>query len=241
VPPNQQTVLVLPTLDRWHKWLLGGLFALFVLELVVKNTGVPLYPTLGWWSFGAGFEPWQPLTRFLVQGSDRSSVSSVAFSLVMLYFFLPLLESITDRATLARAVASGALGGTLVPLLADATGILSPSVALGWASLAYALPPLLGLLSPNREILLVVFPVRASWILWGTLVLTVLTVLAEQSLESLQGLGVWLGVYAWYHLLGPGRTTRALRKRGTKVEKDLRRFEVYEGGRRANRPDDYIH
>ncbi len=239
-----ETVLVLPTLERWHKWLLGGLFGLFVLELVVKNTGLPLYPWLAWWSFGAGFEPWQPITRFLVQGDDRNAVASVAFSLLLLYFFLPMMEALTDRRTLARAVGAGALGGTLLPLLVDATGLLQPSIALGWRPLAYALPPLLGLMRPDQQILLVVFPVRASWILWGTLVLAVLNVLAERSLDSLQELGVWLGVYGWYHLLGPGRRVRNLRDRGQRVEKDLRRFQVLEGGRpgpRSNRPDDLLH
>jgi hypothetical protein len=244
VPRAPETVFLLPVLERWHKWLLGGLFGLFVVELALKNLGVSLVPTLAWWSFGAGFEPWQLVTRFLVQGDDRQAVASVAFSLLLLYFFLPMMESLTDRRTLARAVGAGALGGTLLPLLVDATGWSAPSVALGWRPLAYALPPLLGLLRPNQQILLFFFPVQASWILWGTLVLALLNVLAERSLDSFQELGVWLGVYGWFHLLGPGRRVRDLEARGRKLERELRRFEVHEGGKkgpRGNRPDDLVH
>lgn len=237
-------MFALPTLERWHRWLLAALFGAFVVELVAKNAGLPIYRWLAWWSFDAGFAAWQPLTRFLVQGDDRNAVASVAFSLLLLYFFLPLMESVAGRRTLGQAVLAGAVGGTVLPLALDATGLLSPSAALGWRPLAYALPPLLGLMRPDQTILLVVLPVRASWILWGTLVLAVLNVLAEQSLDSLQELGVWVGVYAWYHLLGPGRTRRELSGRGKKVEKDLRRFQVLEGGRSPNRPgrpDDLVH
>ncbi len=241
MPSAPQTVLVMPVLERWHKWLLGGLFGLFVVELVAKNAGAPLYQWLAWRSFGAGFAGWQPLTRFFVQGDNRDAVLSVAFSLLLLYFFLPLMETLTDRRTLAKAVGFGALGGTVLPLLADATGLLGPSMALGWRPLAFALPPLLGLLRPDQQILLIVLPVRASWILWGTLVLALLNVLAERSLDSFQEVGVWLGVFGWYHLLGPGRRQRNLRTRGASVEKELRRFEVIEGGRRPNRPDDLVH
>lgn len=229
-------------LAPWHRWLLGVLFSAYFVELVAKNLGAPVY-RLAWWSFGAGFAPWQPITRFLVQGDDRNAVASVAFSLLLLYFFLPLMESLTDRRTLASAVAAGAVVGTALPAAVDATGLLAPSIALGWRSLAYALPPLLGLLRPDTQILLVVLPVRASWILWGTLVFAVFHVLAERSLDSFQELGVWIGVFAWFHLLGPGRRRRDLEQKGRRIERELRRFEVLDGGkgRGPNRPDDFVH
>jgi hypothetical protein len=230
----------LPTLAPWHRWVLGTLFGLFVAELVLRNTGLPLYEWLPWRSFGAGFAPWQPVTRFVVQGPD---VLGVAFALLLLYFFLPLMDELLSRRQLGAALGAAAVGGTALPMLLDGLGLLAPSMALGWAPLAYALPLLLGLVRPDAQILLVFLPVRASWILWGTLVFAVLQVLVGRSLDSLQTLGVWLGVYAWFHGLGPGRHARVLRARGRRVEAELRKFEVLEGGKgpRHNRPDDLVH
>jgi hypothetical protein len=120
----------------------------------------------------------------------------------------------------------------------------SGAPALGWQPLTLVLPVLLGLHRPDTDILLLVFPIKARWFLWGVLVVGVLQLLAERSLGTWQGLGVWLGAVGWYHLLGPGSRRRTLRARAAGIERELSRFQVLEGGRDRGprRPgDDTVH
>lgn len=237
--------VVMPTLERWHRNLLVALFAAYVLELVLHNVGVPVYAWLPWFTFGEGFQPWQPFTRFLVQGASRESVFGVLFALVILYFFLPAVEAIVERGQLLRATVAGMVVGTLLPLAVDLAGFCPQSVALGWAPLAIVLPAVFGLARPDADILLLVFPVKARWFLWGTLVVALLYLMVERSLDTWQGVGVWLGVYAWWNLLGPGARRRNLKKQAAGIEKELRRFQVLEGGKGpaqgAQGGDDWVH
>ncbi len=239
--------IVMPSLEPWHRWLLGGLFGLYVLELVLANTPLPLY-SLAWWPFEQGFGVWQPLTRFLVQGADRRVVFNVLFSLVVLYFFLPAMESMFRRRDLGFAVAAGAVGGTLLPLVLNAVGLVASGMpALGWGPLTLVLPVLFGLHRPDQDILLLVFPIKARWFLWGALVVALLSILVERTLDTWQELGVWLGAVGWYQLLGPGRRKRDLRARAAGIERELSRFQVLDGGRGTPRPqrgqrgDDTVH
>lgn len=237
-----QVQVQLPTLLPWHRNLLLALFVAYVVELVLYNAGVPIYDWLAWWSFASGqFEPWQPITRLLVQGASRGAVFGVLFGLLVLYFFLGPLEDILERRQLGRAVAAGAVVGTLLPLAVDALGLLSGAgnIALGWTFLVLALPALFGLARPDADVLLLFFPVKARVFLWGALVVALLILLVEQSLESFGSLGVWLGVYGWWNLLGPGARRRDLKRQARGIERELRRFEVLEGGRKPkNRPPD---
>lgn len=235
----------LPTLERWHRNLLVGLFAAYVLELVLHNAGVPLYAWLPWFRMGDGFQPWQPLTRFLVQGASREAVVGVLIWLFVLYFFLPALEAVLERKVWLRAMIAGAVAGTLVPLATDLLGLCGPGAALGWGPLVIALPVLFGLARPDADVLLLIFPVKARWFLWGTLVIALLYLMVERSLDTFQGLGVWLGVAGWWTLLGPGARRRQLKKQAASVEKELRRFQVLEGGKRTPQGpqggDEWVH
>jgi hypothetical protein len=242
---------VLPSLEPWHRWLLGGLFGAYVLELVLHNLGVPVYDWLPWLTFGEGFAPWQVVTRFLVQGATQRAVIGVMLSLMVMYFFLPTIESLVSRKQMGAAVLCGALGGTLLPLAVDATGLLGPSATLGWRSLVFVLPALLGLARPEATILLLVFPAKAKWVLWGELVLLLLFLLVERSLETFSGLGVWLGVVGWWHLLGPGARRRQLAGKAAGIENELRNLRVIDGGKGKKGPgpgpqgrqgrDDWVH
>lgn len=244
MPGRPDMQVMLPELESWHRWLLGGLFGAFVVELVLAMTPVPLY-SLAWFNFGAGFEPWQPLTRFLVQGASRQSVFNVLLSLLVLYFMLPALGGAFTRRQLGLAALSGAVGATVLPLLADAVGLNVPAPALGWQSLVMVLPVLFGLHRPDADVFLVVFPMKARWFLWGGLAIALLMLLAERSLSGWEELGVWLGTVGWYHSLGPGRRRRELKAKAAGIERELSRFQVLEGGRSKPQgrqtPDDTVH
>lgn len=240
MPPADPNVqYVLPSLEPWHRWLLGGLFGAYVLELLLYNAGVPVYQWLPWFAFGEGFEPWQILTRFLVQGASQRAVMNVVFSLVVMFFFLPGISTLVTGRQLAVATAFGALGGTLLPLAVDGATALSSvrflqeglGPAMGWGGLVFVLPALLGLARPDATILLLVFPVKARWVLWGTLVLLLLLLLVGRSLETWQGLGVWLGVVSWWQGFGPGARRRKLVSKASSIESQLRNLRVIDGGK----------
>jgi len=240
---SPQVQVQLPTLLPWHRNLLIALFAAYVLELILNLAGVPLYRLLPWHALSTGaFEPWQPFTRVLVQGANNGAVFGVLFGLMMVYFFLGPLEEALGRRKLGIAVLVGAVVGTLLPFLLDVIGLLTPDVALGWSFLVMALPTLFGLARPEADVLLYFFPVKAKVFLWGGLVVALLLVLVGQTLSSFQTLGVWVGVYGWWHLAGPGARRRDLKRQGRNIEKELRKFQVLEGGRR-NRPpsDETVH
>lgn len=210
--------VMMPTPERWHIGLLVGLFVLYVAELVLQNF-FPIYEVLPWYGFGAGFEPWQLVTRFLVQGP---SPFGVLLSLFVLYFFLPTIEGVVGRRQLGWAVLSGAVVGTLLPILMDLAGATNGLPAMGWGPLVVALPVLFGLARPDATILLLVFPVQARWVLWGSLVVALMMLLVDRSLYTYQGVGVWLGVFGWWQLLGPGARRRRLARKAEGIERELR-------------------
>ncbi|HHO52683.1 MAG TPA: hypothetical protein ENK18_17875 [Deltaproteobacteria bacterium] len=240
---NPQVQYAIPTPEPWQRNLLIALFGAYVVELVLHNLGIPLYRFLPWYNWSGNFEIWQPLTRYLVQGADRGAVVQVLLSLFVLYFFLPAMDTITDHATLLRSILAGAIGGTLVPFVLDLAGVVSGGV-MGWSALVMVLPVLFGIARPDQDILLLVFPIKARWFLWGSLVIALLFILVDRSLGSFEHLGVWLGVFGWWHTLGPGRRRRDLRRQASGIERELKRFQVLDGGRSQGGQggsDDWIH
>ncbi len=235
----------LPTLVPWQRSLLIALFCAYVAELVLYNVGAPIYEWLPWYAFGNGFAPWQPFTRFLVQGASQSGIFDVLIGLVVLYFFLPSIEEMSSRDTVLRAMAAGAVGATVVPLVVDAATTMPMHSAMGWTALVMVLPVVFGLARPDQDILLLVFPVKARWFLWGALVLALLQILVQQSLDTFETLGVWVGTVAWWHGLGPGARRRTLVNQRDAIQRELQRFEVIEGGRsdgpQGEQGDDTVH
>jgi len=223
--------------------LLGGLFAMYVLELLLRNVGVDVY-ALVWRPFGQGFVIHQPLLRFFVQGDDSSALFNVLIGLLVLYFLLPAVEQVLDRSTWLRGAAAGVVGGTLVPLVLDAVGLIPSGGTMGWVVSSMSLFLLFGLAVPEGVVrLFFVIPVSGRIIVWGTLALSVVFFLLGRSLHTAEGLGVWCGVVGWWHGLGPGARRRELTNKASSIEAELRKFQVIEGGRSDNRPsdDEWVH
>jgi len=218
--------------------LLAGLFGLFVLELVARNAGLELYG-LAWQPFRHGFAPWQLVTHYVLQGSENGSVTSVLFGLLMLYFALPAVDATVERGVWLRALGAGALAGVGLGLLTDAVGLAGTAPSMGWLPLTVGLFVMFGLALPNGIVkLFFVLDIPARWLVWMSLGFLALWMVVTPSLASAEGLGVWIGVYGYWNLRGPGARRRDLHQKKRSIERELRRFEVIEGGRSSNRPDD---
>ena len=153
--------------------------------------------------------------------------------------------------TSVQILGAALLGSGILGLTLDAVGLLgaanrlsaSASTAAGWASLCTALIALFGLISPNAVVqLFFVLPVRASVFTWGSGVVALLYFLSSPQLGTAEHLGTWGGVVGWWFLLGPGSRNRKLKAKARKIERDLQRFNVLDGGRsdESNR-DDWVN
>ena len=61
------------------KMVLIALVSVYILQLLAESwLGLPVIRTLAWMPFGAGFEPWQPFTAFLLNGSPTRAFSCVS-------------------------------------------------------------------------------------------------------------------------------------------------------------------
>lgn len=229
----------LPPLHPWMRNLLVALLVLYLVEVVARNfVGVPV-DLLAWRPMGAGFRPWQLLSHYLVQGPGRGGTTSVLLSLLVLYFFLPPLSDMLSRRHFAEGVAAGAAGGVLLGLALDLFLGLG-GAASGWSVAPMAMVVLFGLAMPGGVVrLFFVIPVTGRWIVWGTVAIAGLFLLADPGLDAAEHLGAALGVVGWWRWRGPGARRRELARKARDIERELRRFEVIEGGRGED--DDLVH
>ncbi len=224
----------LPPLSPWSKKLMIGLFGLYVIELTARNILQLPIDGLTWKAFGFGFAPHQLVTRFLIQGDG---VIWVVVSGLVLVLLLPTMERLFPRKQLLQALLFGALGGTAMGLLVDIAG-LAASGTMGWAPAVTAMIVLFGLAMPNAIVqLFFVFPIKASLIVWGTGLLALLLMLGSPSIATAEHLGTWLGIYGWWHYVGPAARKRKLVRAGKSLE---RHFHVIEGQKQGDQ-DDWIH
>lgn len=230
--------------------LLVGAFVLYAAELFANNWGLPVYD-LAWHPLGRGFQAWQPVTRFLVQGPN---VTGVLFGLLLVYFLLPALWELVGHDRLRRAALAGVVGATLAPLLLDLV-VADHGTVMGWTTVAWVLlPTIFGLALPEQTVYLMFFlPVNGRALLWFTAVICALLLLfgAGSAIGSAEPIGAWLGCYGWWQTLGPGGRRRDLERKGRAIEAELRKFTVIEGGRSGPRngnrpapdddPDEWVH
>lgn len=239
---DRRAQLGFPPLEPWLRNLLVALFALYVVELVLRNTGFDVYDA-AWRPFGAGFAAWQPVTRILVQGD---SVLTVVFGLLTLYFLVPTVLGHLGADRLRQALAAGFVGGTAATLLL-ALAFADQGMLTGWApTVIVTLLALFGLVAPEATIyLMFVLPVSARFLMYATGVFATLTlIVVPRAMGSAESFGVFFGVLGWWYGLGPGARRRDLKKKAAKIERELRRFEVIEGGRAQGDQgsrDEWIH
>lgn len=230
----------LPPLTELTRNVLIALFVLYVVELSAANVmGLPVYALVAWQPFGAGFAPWQPITRYLVQGPG---VIGVVIAGVVLYFFLPVVERLTNRRELIESLLFGMAGGTLLGLLLDLIGLTNGN-ALGWQVLVEVLIVMFGMKLPNAVIrLFFILPIQAKLIVWATGVISGLMLLATLDLTFADAFGTWLGTLGWWYWRGPGGRRRKLIRDANRIERELNRFQVLDGGKQGPQDDDdFVH
>ena len=113
--------------------------------------------------------------------------------------------------------------------------------ALGMGPFITSLLVVFGLRNPNAPIYLIVFPVKAAWIAWGSGLLSVLSFLGDRSLPSLLWIAGWIAGYLFIQMGGKV----SLKKMWSKYQHKQRynRLKAHDGGRSDSwRPDDkYLH
>jgi membrane associated rhomboid family serine protease len=213
------------------KLVLTTLLAIYVLQQVAQQwLKLPVIETLAWWPYGAGFQPWQPLTGWLLNGD----VLRAFFDWLFLFFLLPPVEQMFSRKQLIRLTGFIVVGSAIMGLLLVTFGAVS--IRTPW----YGIEPLLagllvlfGLSRPNAQILLFfVLPVKASWVAYGSGLLCLLYLLSGRDLSSAMWAAGWLSAYLWMN----GGVSRGLKKTWLKykhqqLQRRLSRFDVIEGGR----------
>ena len=136
---------------------------------------------------------------------------------------------------------AGAVGGTVLGLGLDGIGLFRGGLATGWAPMVTVLVVLFGLKLPDAVIrLFFVLPIQASVLVWATGVITFLLLLASLDLGTADYFGTFLGTLAWWHTRGPAGRKRKLLRDADRIQQQLSRFEVLDGGRN-NRDDDIYH
>jgi len=123
-----------------------------------------------------------------------------------------------------------------VVTMLDLVGAISPGAAsapfTGVTPALLAMLVIFGFSMPNAQILLFfVLPIKAVWIARVSGLLSLLMFLASRDLTSAMALGGWTGGFIWVRTGGGSFRRLMLRFRKKKLEKELGRFTVIQGGK----------
>lgn len=220
----------MPQLDLGGNWtplvrnVLVGLFAIYVVQLVV---GEPFQALFAWQPFGPAFRPWQVATAFLLGMEPVSTV----FTWITLYFFLPLLERTVGLRRLGWATLFIWFFAVVCTFLGLALG-LRDGIFVGAGPILVAYSGLFGFLLPELQFLLFfVVPVKAKWIGWGSGLLAFLYAIYAPSNVTALAFTAWVGAWLWSGWHTGGFRRMRLQAQRRKVERQISRLEVIEGGK----------
>jgi hypothetical protein len=233
--------------DNWTprtRNVLLALFAVYVAQLLLPGT---LEAWLAWQPFGKGFLPWQPLTSFVLGGP--TPLAACLEWLALFFLLAPVERGLGVRDAWVGILVAWGVAVTLSLGLAG-LGVVGvpPGGYLGVAPLVAALVGFFGWSHPGARILLAfVIPVRADLVAWATGLLSFLYLLYARDLGSALAFGGWAGAWGWMRLGGTGALRRwGLLARRRRIERDLRKFEVIDGGRagggpRRTKPEEWVN
>ena len=218
------------------KKIIIGLLLLYVVELIVEQwMSVPLLALMAWQPGQTLNSIWQPFTQFFYQGSGPFSA---LLELLALYFFLPPAQRSFGRKGIYKlalyVVATVVFFGSLMLILGAVTG---STPAMGISPFITALVVVFGLSNPNATIFLLIFPIQAAWVAWGTGLFAGLGFLSTRSLPSALWVAGWIAGYVFMETRPGGRIRRFfIKRKHAQTNKRLSRFTVIDGGK-----DDTFH
>lgn len=210
VPP---VVFSFPKLTRLTGTLIGACLLIFLAQAFTRSAGDPLVQW-GELTFAGGrafSQPWRWITYQYLHGN----AAHFFFNMIGLYFFLPTLELMWGwRKAFAFYTAGGIAAGVVYAIMS--LFFFSPGL-IGASGSIFAALGAVALLSPNRQLILLVFPVpiRVAAALFGAFFL--LAAVADNDLSSAAHLGgLAFGFFAPY-LGGPvlARTANNWKKKQT--------------------------
>ena len=218
------------------KKIIIGLLLLYVIELIVEQwLNVPLGAIMAWFPGQSLSKPWQPITQFLYQGSGPFSA---LLELLALYFFLPPVQRGFGRKGIYKVatyvVGTVILFGSLMLILGAIKGT---APAMGISPFITALIVIFGLRTPNATIYLLLFPIQAAWVAWGTGLFATLAFLSSRSFSHALWVAGWLAGYIFMETRSGGKIRRYfVRRKHSQTNKRLKKFTVIDGGK-----DDTYH
>lgn len=192
---------------------------------------------LMWLPLGGGFQPWQVVTSFFVQGTPFQAF----FGWLAVFFFLTPVHRDLGPRTFWQATGAIWAGSVLLTLGAMALGVVEGG-QFGFTAFITMLIGFFGFRNPNAQIYFYFVPLRAIWLAWADGALSLLWLLYAPSPITLLPLLFWAGSWLWCNVDGGGMRRARLKWKRRQVEKKLARFEVIEGGRdERKRPEDWVN
>ena len=213
--------------------------AIYVLELLCQHWfKIPLVAALYLYPIAhPGFYIWQILTHPFIH--DPGSPFGFVINCIVFYFFAaPVEERFGPRGFLTFFYSAAAAGFATGFLFAGVAGFGAPF--FGMMPSLLALIVTFGLMNPEATILLMfVLPVKAKYLSYGTIVITILTFLAKVNPHGAYHLGGialgWLFLMGPQHLLDP--KLLYLKYQQWRFERKKARFTVIEGGKDKDEKD----
>lgn len=198
-PQGQRTSLGFGApLTKVGKAMLIGYAAIYVVELLCEHwLAVPVY---GWLALNPltspGFGIWQVITHPLLH-SPNAPIPFLLSCLVF-YFFAGTIEYSLGTRRFITLYVLAAVGSVVVGLPFSALPSFS-FLFSGMVPSLLAMIVVFGLLQPEATILLFfVLPVKAKYISYGTVIVTVLTFLAKANVHGAYHLGGMLLGYLYF-------------------------------------------
>jgi len=171
---------------------------IYVLQLICEHwLGLPVYRWLALSPVGSGhFAFWQLVTHPFIH--DPNAPIGFLIDCLVFYFFAGTIESALGTRRFLKLYGVAALGGAAGGLLFS--GIASFNVPYaGMMPSLLALIVVFGLMQPEATILLMfILPIKAKYIAYGTIIVTVLTFLAKANVHGAYHLGGILFAYLYF-------------------------------------------
>lgn len=176
---------------------------IYVVELLLEHwLKIPLVGYLQLHPFGSPFfRVWQFFTHPFIH--DPHAPFGFLINAIMLYFFAAPVENALGPKRFLILFYLAALGSGLFGLaLSGVEGLNAPF--MGMLSSLLAVLVIFGLLNPEATIMLMfILPIKAKYLSYGTVVITLLTFLAKANPSAAYHLG---GIFFGYlYFKGPGR------------------------------------